>query len=255
MKRLDAVLVQLNLAPSRTKAQRMIEAGEVEVLHNQEWKCIRQTSYMMKELNRELIRVPLESMTLKYVSRGGLKLEGALKHLRLEVQGWRCFDVGLSTGGFTDCLLRHGATSVVGVDVGHAQLATKLKTEAKLKHFEGVHVRDIPKHAEVLACLAPGVDLAVVDVSFISVAHVLPVLSEVLPRGARLLALVKPQFEVGAANLDKNGIVQDPEQFAFVQAQVLRDLEKYGFSSLDYFASEVKGQDGNQEFFAFALRS
>jgi 23S rRNA (cytidine1920-2'-O)/16S rRNA (cytidine1409-2'-O)-methyltransferase len=249
MKRLDAVLVQLALAPSRTKAQRMIEAGEVEVQIGCEWKCIRQCSFSVKDL---AVRVQPESQTLKYVSRGGLKLEGALKHLKLEVKGWHCLDIGLSTGGFSDCLLQHGAGHVVGIDVGHGQLAEKLKTEAKLKQFEGVHVRDLPK---MRSELVGGVALTVVDVSFISMAHVLPVLSELLPKGARLLALVKPQFEVGAVNLDKNGIVQDPKLFVEVKAEVLRALEKYGFSSIDYFASDVKGQDGNQEFFVFALRT
>ncbi|MGZ3722177.1 MAG: TlyA family RNA methyltransferase [Bdellovibrionales bacterium] len=252
MKRLDAVLVELNLAPSRTKAQALIEAGEVEVQVAGAWKCIRQSSYSVKD---QAIRIHPESQTLKYVSRGGLKLEGALKHLGLNVNGWRCLDVGLSTGGFADCLLQNGAARVVGVDVGHGQLAEKLKTEAKLKQFEGVHVRDVPAHQELRALINEGVDLVTVDVSFISLLHVLPVLEEILPRGAKVLALVKPQFEVGASNLDKSGIVQDPELFTELQAQMLRAFEKYGFSSMNYFASDVKGQDGNQEFFIFANRT
>jgi 23S rRNA (cytidine1920-2'-O)/16S rRNA (cytidine1409-2'-O)-methyltransferase len=252
MKRLDAVLVERGLAPTRTKEQRMIEAGEVEVEVQGVWKKILQCSYQISE---HLIRIDTDPRTLKYVSRGGLKLEAALKHLALDVSGYKCFDLGLSTGGFADCLLQHGAVRVVGVDVGHGQLAEKLKTEAKLKHFEGVHVRDVPAHAPIRGLLREGIDLATVDVSFISLNHVFPVLQEILPRGAKLLALVKPQFEVGPSNLDKNGIVQDPKLFERVRSEVLRALEKYGFSSADYFASDVKGQDGNQEFFVFAARA
>jgi 23S rRNA (cytidine1920-2'-O)/16S rRNA (cytidine1409-2'-O)-methyltransferase len=178
-----------------------------------------------------------------------------LKRLQFNVQNLRCLDIGLSTGGFADCLLQAGAAHVVGVDVGHGQLAEKLKTEANLKQFEGVHVRDIPACAPIRAELSNGVDLVTVDVSFISLTHVIPVLKEILPHGAKVLALVKPQFEVGPANLDKNGIVQDPKLFTQVQADILRAFEKYGFSIAEYFASEVKGQDGNQEFFIFAAHN
>lgn len=252
MKRLDAVLVERGLAPSRTKAQAMIEAGEVSVaVAAGLWKTVTQSSY---KIGDHEIRIDPASSTLKYVSRGGLKLEGALKHLRLDVRGLRCLDLGLSTGGFADCLLQAGAIQVVGIDVGHDQLAEKLKTESKLKQFEGVNVRDLSKQLAIRELIAEGVDLVTVDLSFISLTLALPVLQEILPRGTRLLALVKPQFEVGASNLDKNGIVQDPKLFAAVEADVLRALEKYGFSTQDYFACGVKGQDGNQEFFVFASR-
>jgi 23S rRNA (cytidine1920-2'-O)/16S rRNA (cytidine1409-2'-O)-methyltransferase len=252
MKRLDAVLVERTLAPTRSKAQQLIEAGEVEVEIAGAWNKITQSSY---KIDSQQIRIVPEARTLKYVSRGGLKLEGALKHLGLNVDGYKCFDVGLSTGGFADCLLQHGAARVVGVDVGHGQVAEKLKTEAKLKQFEGVHVRDVPAHSAVRALLSEGVDLTTVDVSFISLSHVLPVLADILPQGAKLLALVKPQFEVGPSNLDKNGIVHDPKLFDSVRAQVLSALEKNCFSGGEYFACDVKGQDGNQEFFVFATRS
>lgn len=253
MKRLDTALVELGLAPSRTKAQRMIEAGEIEVQITNVWKSIQQPSFSLK--SGQAVRAKEDSQTLKYVSRGGLKLEGALMHLKLNVQGFKCLDIGLSTGGFADCLLQHGASQVIGVDVGHGQLSGKLKTEAKLNQFEGLNVRDLPSSAEVAALLNGGLDLCVVDVAFISLKHVFPVLQEILPGQTRLLALVKPQFEVGAQNLDKNGIVQDHKLFAEVEAQTLRALEKCGFSSLEYFASEVKGQDGNQEFFVFAIHA
>jgi 23S rRNA (cytidine1920-2'-O)/16S rRNA (cytidine1409-2'-O)-methyltransferase len=250
MSRLDAALVRLKLAPSRAKAQSLIGAGEVEVEIGGEWKTVHQSSYALQA--DQAVRVRPDSPILKYVSRGGLKLEAALAHLKFNVRGLRCLDVGLSTGGFADCLLQAGAAQVIGVDVGHNQLADKLKTESKLKQFEGVHVRDIPACAPIRAELSNGVDLATVDVSFISLTHVIPVLKEILPHRAKILALVKPQFEVGPANLGKNGIVQDPKLFAAVEADILHAFEKYGFSIAEYFASEVKGQDGNQEFFIFA---
>jgi 23S rRNA (cytidine1920-2'-O)/16S rRNA (cytidine1409-2'-O)-methyltransferase len=253
MKRLDAALVELGLAPSRSKAQQMIEAGEVEISSGSEWRRIEQCSFSLKADSK--IRLADHSQTLKYVSRGGLKLEGALKHLSLEVKGFRCLDIGISTGGFSDCLLKQGALQILGVDVGHDQLATALKKESKLKQIEGLNVRALADSAEVCEFAAQGIDLCVVDVAFISLELVLPPLSRCLAQGTRLLALVKPQFEVGAANLDKNGVVRDETLFASVEALVLRALEKCGFSRVDYFASNVKGQDGNQEFFVYATRA
>lgn len=253
MKRLDSALVELKLAPSRSKAQQMIEASEVEVLRSGQWIVMQQTSYQL-EPSASHVRVTSDSRTLKYVSRGGLKLEGALSRTRIDPRGWRCLDVGVSTGGFTDCLLQAGAAEVIGVDVGHGQLNSKLAHEMKVKHFEGVNARELATNRQVLATLKDDLALCVVDVSFISLQQIFPVLKEILPSGCRLLALVKPQFEVGADGLDKNGVVRDENLFGAVKSNVLRALDKYGFSVADYFACDVKGQDGNQEFFVFATR-
>jgi 23S rRNA (cytidine1920-2'-O)/16S rRNA (cytidine1409-2'-O)-methyltransferase len=201
------------------------------------------------------VEVSSSSQTLRYVSRGGLKLEGALKHLDLEVEGRRILDVGLSTGGFSDCLLQAGAAAVAGVDVGHGQLHPRLQGDIRLTAWEGVNVRDLENHHPLSAWLKSGVDLAVVDVSFISLEHVWPVLGRLMPPGARVLALVKPQFEVGAAHLNRRGVVDaDPALFDDVKGRVLHALVRYGFSVQDYFPCVVKGQDGNQEFFAYAQR-
>jgi 23S rRNA (cytidine1920-2'-O)/16S rRNA (cytidine1409-2'-O)-methyltransferase len=245
MKRLDAVLVELKLAPSRSKAQQMIEAGEVELLMRGEWRPVLQPSHKAEP---EQVRVRPNPQTLKFVSRGGLKLEAALERLRLDVTGWTCLDVGTSTGGFADCLLQHGAAQVTGLDVGHGQLAESLRGESRLKLHEGVNVRGLGGRPEI----GGRFDLCVCDVSFISLEHVLPPLGRVLAPGARLLALVKPQFEVGAGNLDKHGIVRDSKLLAEVHAKILRALEKCDFTIGDYFACALKGQDGNQEFFAYA---
>ncbi len=253
MKRLDTALVELKLAPSRTKAQRMIEAGEVECFNGHSWACIKQTSHRVKEVRADQVRVASTSQILKYVSRGGLKLEGALERLKLDVKGWRALDVGISTGGFTDRLLQGGCREVIGIDVGHAQLAQSLQSDPRVQLFEGVNVRELPENLR--AEIAKGIDLCVIDVSFISLLLVFLPLSEVLPRSARILALVKPQFEVGAKNLDKNGIVHDATLFLEVQTQMLRALEKCGFSTVEYFPCGVRGQDGNQEFFVYAQRA
>ena len=244
MTRLDRRLVELGLAPTRSKAQQMIAAGEVSVAG----RVITQVSFT----GSGEVTITLESSTLKYVSRGGLKLEAALAHLQLDVRGWRCLDVGLSTGGFTDVLLQSGAAAVAGFDVGHLQLHPRLQTDARLRSWEGVHVRDLPQHEELQSFIGAGLDLTVIDVSFISLIQVLPFLP---PAQARLLALVKPQFEVGAEHLNRRGIVSDAKLFDDVQDRVLHALQQRGFSKLDYFPSAVKGQDGNQEFFAFARRT
>lgn len=245
MKRLDLALVELGLAPSRTKAQQMIDAGDVEV----GGQVVLQAS---RQVDPGQIRVRENSQTLKYVSRGGLKLEGALAHLKLQPTGWNCLDVGLSTGGFSDCLLQSGAQSVVGIDVGQGQLHPKLAADPRLRYYDKINVRDLPQRRELVP---QGVTLCVADVSFISLEQVIPSLSQVLPANCKLLALVKPQFEVGAAGLDKNGIVRDEKLFQEVQFKIHGSLEKNKFSVHDYFPCELKGQDGNQEFFVFATRS
>ena len=249
-KRLDVALVQAGLAPSRNKAQELIAAGEVEVLSSRnEWSVTHQASL---SVSSEQFRVRPDATTLRYVSRGGLKLEHALQKLKLDVRGWRCLDIGLSTGGFADCLLQQGASEVCGIDVGHGQLDSRMKNDARLLSFEGLHVKDLAQNVRVGEWLAVRpFELCVADLSFISFVRICPELAPLVPQ--RLLALIKPQFEVGPENLDKRGVA-DPSLFDDVQGRVLRVLEKCGFSVADYFASSVKGQDGNQEFFVFAHR-
>lgn len=255
MKRLDHFLTEIGLAPTRSKAQQLIEAGEVMVNVRGQWQSVTQSSFKADNLTAADVRLAADAQTLKYVSRGGLKLEHALKHLKLEVKGLRCLDAGLSTGGFADCLLQNGAASVFGFDVGHGQLHAKLESHPRLAHAEGLHVRDLAQHPQAAEWLRTGADLCVVDMSFISLTQVLPHLAPVLHPGSRLLALVKPQFETGAENLDGRGVVRDETLFDDVKSRVLHALAKYGFSIADYFPCAVKGQDGNQEFFAYARRS
>ncbi len=245
MKRLDSALVEWGLAPSRTKAQAMIAAGEIEICKNNEWVIAEDQSAQVELADQ--VRIKAGGQTLKYVSRGGLKIEAAAQHVGLSAQGLRCLDVGISTGGFTDFLLQSGAAAVLGIEVGHGQLHEKLKNHARLTAFEGVHVKDMASHGEITQWLSLGVNLCVIDVSFISIEHVLPVFQKLLPTGCRLLALVKPQFEVGPKTLK-------PEMYGEVQERILAALDKYGFSAVEYFPSPVRGQDGNQEFFVWASR-
>lgn len=253
MRRLDQTLVIAGLAPTRSKAQQMIQSGEVEILVRDEWVTATQASQNVE--SEKHVRVREGGETLKYVSRGGLKLESALQHLRLNVNGWRCLDIGISTGGFADCLLQHGAKEICGIDVGHGQLHETLRADPRVIQFEGLNVKDINSHRELRSCLKSGVDLCVADLSFISLISVLPVLSFLIPPIPRFLGLVKPQFEVGAANLDKRGVVKDPALFADVRLRVLTALEEAGFRAQEYFPSRLTGQDGNQEFFVYALRA
>jgi 23S rRNA (cytidine1920-2'-O)/16S rRNA (cytidine1409-2'-O)-methyltransferase len=240
--RLDQALTQLQIAPSRSKAQELIRAGKVEVLIRDEWRLVTDVSYSVDNLNNESVRL-LDDQILKYVSRGGLKLEGALRHLNLEVRGMRALDVGQSTGGFTHCLLEHGAAHVTGVDVGHGQLHDLLKNNPQVTAFEGVHLRDLPQMQ-----IGP-LDICVIDVSFISLRQVFPVLKTFLKPGCQLLALVKPQFELDAKSLNKKGVVKDEQLLHNVRDQIYDLAAECGWIVRDYFPSPIRGQDGNQEFF------
>ena len=198
--RADALLVQQGLAPSRTTAQRLIEAGRVKV--GAGGTALTKPSLLLPA-DAELIVTP--ATDAEYVSRGGLKLAGALLHTHVDVHGRDCLDVGQSTGGFTDCLLQHGAARVVGIDVGHGQLHATLITDPRIEHHEGINARNLEK--SVLA--GRQFDLIVADVSFISLTLIIPQLSSLLTKLGDLLLLVKPQFEVGPQNLGKGGIVTE----------------------------------------------
>src|SRR5271155_4406720 len=208
-RRLDVELVERGLAESREQAQRLILAGEVWV-EGQRWDkaskpCAAGLAIEVRGGER-------------YVSRGGVKLEGALTGFSLDVIGLRCLDLGSSTGGFTDCLLQHGAREVVAVDVGHGQLHWKLRNDARVIVHEGVNARDLVAFA---AEHFPGAfDLVVADVSFISLRKVLPSAFDLLGSGGRVCALIKPQFEAGRTEVGKGGIVRDEA----VRQRVVRDL-------------------------------
>jgi len=194
--RLDVLLVEAGLAASRDRARRLILAGQVLV----DDRVVDKAGTKIRRDAALRTRVPDHP----YVGRGGLKLQGALADFDLDPTGWRCLDVGSSTGGFTDCLLQRGAAEVVAVDVGTNQLAWKLRQDERVAVFEQTDARDLTAEQ-----LGGDIDLVVLDASFISLRLILPPLLPLLPAGSRLLALVKPQFEVGREHIARGGVVRD----------------------------------------------
>jgi 23S rRNA (cytidine1920-2'-O)/16S rRNA (cytidine1409-2'-O)-methyltransferase len=189
---------------------------------------------------------------LRFASRGGLKLEGAMAHCGIKVQGRTCLDVGQSTGGFTDLLLQQGAEKVVGLDVGHGQLAAKLRADERVVCFEGVNARDVEGSAFAEAWPKASFGFITADVSFISLTHVLPTLFDYLAPGGDLLALVKPQFELQPEQIGKGGIVRDKALFQDVETRIRHCCRAWPMKVHGYFQSPISGGNGNTEFFVWA---
>ncbi|QDK36249.1 TlyA family RNA methyltransferase [Bdellovibrio sp. NC01] len=253
--RLDVYLVEKGFAQSRTHAQELIEAGQVFLNEGSNKKVLKKSSFSVDANFDGKITVELGPAN-RYVSRGGLKLEGALKHVGLSVQGLKALDVGISTGGFTDCLLQSGAEFVLGVDVGHGQVSLMLKDHPRLKVLEGINARALSSEEKVLALTPPEkFDLIVMDVSFISIELIIPELASFLKPTGHLLSLVKPQFEVGVDGLSKGGIVKDVSLYPKVEEKIKSCCQQHHFEVKDYFASSIEGKDGNHEFFVFAKKS
>lgn len=238
--RIDKLLVERGLAQSRARAQALVMAGAVLV---SEQRVEKPSETFPPDAE---IRVRgADDPAARYVGRGGLKLEAALRSFALDVSGLVCIDVGASTGGFTDCLLQHGARRVVAVDVGHNQLDYRLRTDRRVEPREGVNARNL--RAEDFA---ERFDLAVMDVSFISATKVLPAVVPLLKPGARAVVLVKPQFEVGRGEVGKGGIVKDPARHARVVEEVNAAARALGFVVRGVVESPILGAEGNREFLA-----
>ena len=235
--RLDVALVRRGLAPSRERARALIMAGQVLVAGH---LVDKPGTLISLDAECSLKEAPNE---LKYVSRGGLKLEKALASFGLNPEGLVALDVGASTGGFTDCLLRHGAKRVYALDVGQGQLAWTLRNDPRVVVMEHTNIRYLNSLPESIQCAA-------IDVSFISLRLVLPALVPLLAPGAWVVALVKPQFEAGKAEVDRGaGIIKDPE----VHDRVLHELQEWitqntQFRILGLTNSPIYGRDGNREF-------
>lgn len=252
--RLDLFLVQQKLAVSRTQAQDFVTNGYVFFDKDNQRTVLKKPSFEVTDENSNSITVEKNPLQ-KYVSRGGLKLEAALKRLNVIVQGKTALDIGQSTGGFTDCLLQAGAVQVVGVDVGHSQLHQSLRHESVVV-FENLNVKDLAAHPEFLSRVPSRLfEIIVMDVSFISVTKVIPHLAALLAVGGEYLILVKPQFECGQENLDKNGIVKNIRVFAEIEQNVRECAQKYFKNVSAYFESELAGKDGNQEFFIYGKKN
>lgn len=262
--RADQLLVLRGLAASRSQAQRLIASG-VRVLSRTGWQTVSKSDDLLEDADIEL----QDAAEVRYVSRGGLKLEAALRDCGVKVAGLDCLDVGQSTGGFTDCLLQHSAARVVGVDVGHSQLHPKLRAEPRVRCVEGLNMRE---HGSVFAIrnianndgkkpadrqIEPeftGFDLAVGDVSFISQTLVAPQIAALLKPRAEVLMLVKPQFELTPQAIGKGGLVKDAKHYAEAEQRVRACWQDLGFEIRHYLPSAIQGGDGNTEFFVHAQR-
>lgn len=242
--RLDQFLVTKYNLESRHQAQRLIAEGVVEVNS----KVVTKNSFLVSDKDQIEIK---DKSILKFVSRGGLKLEHALKRVELSVKNLVCLDIGQSTGGFTDCLLKAGAKHVYGVEVGHGQLHESLRNHPQITSFEKTHILDVT--LESLG--ANSIDLLVMDVSFISIVKIFPHLHKMTQAGTKILSLVKPQFELGPSFLNKAGIVKDINLYPQIESRIREQLALAEFTVHDYFESEPRGTDGNLEFFVFASKN
>jgi 23S rRNA (cytidine1920-2'-O)/16S rRNA (cytidine1409-2'-O)-methyltransferase len=235
--RLDKIVFDRGLAESRARAQAMIIAGQVLVREQRVDK-----PGQMIDSNAE---IRIKGETLRYASRGGLKLEAALRHFEVSADQKTCIDIGASTGGFTDCLLQHGAKEVWAVDVGHNQLAWRIRQDPRVTALEGQNARELnPDQFPVRF------DLATVDVIFISITKVLPALLSCLKPTADCVALIKPQFEVGKGEVGRSGVVTDPGKHRRVLTEVLESAAATGFVAIDLIESPILGAEGNREFLA-----
>lgn len=236
--RLDVLLVKRNLAESREKAKAIIMSGNVFVNGQREDKA---GTTFDTEKNSVLIEV--KGNTLPYVSRGGLKLEKAVNRFDVTVQDKVCMDIGASTGGFTDCMLQNGAKKVFAVDVGHGQLAWKLRQDERVICMEKTNIKYV-----TLEDIGELLDFASVDVSFISLTKVLLPAYNMLKEGGEMVCLIKPQFEAGREKVGKKGVVRDKEVHREVIEMVISFVVANGFRVLNLDYSPVKGPEGNIEY-------
>lgn len=236
--RLDVLLVQRGLAPSREKAKVMIMEGNVFVAGQREDKA--GTSF------DEKVEIEVRGNTLKYVSRGGLKLEKAMANFGISLDGKICMDIGASTGGFTDCMLQNGAKKVYSVDVGYGQFAWKLRQDERVVCMEKTNIRYVtPEDIEDV------LDFASVDVSFISLTKVLPAVKELLTEHGEMVCLIKPQFEAGKEKVGKKGVVRDPKVHEEVIEKVISFAQEIGFGVKNLEFSPIKGPEGNIEYLVY----
>lgn len=240
--RLDIALTERGFAESREKAKALIMAGIVYVNNQKSDKAGNTVK------PQDIIEVRGE--TLKYVSRGGLKLEKAMKSFDISLDGCICADIGASTGGFTDCMLGNGADKVYSIDVGYGQLAWKLRTDSRVVNLERTNFRYVTREQ-----VPDELDFASVDVSFISLYHILPVLRTLLKEGGRAVCLIKPQFEAGKENVGKKGVVRDKAVHIAVIEKIVRLINENNFSLLGLDFSPIKGPEGNIEYLCFIEKS
>ena len=236
--RLDVLLVQKGLAPSREKAKAMIMEGNVFINNNREDKA--------GTMFDENVEIEIKGNTLKYVSRGGLKLEKAMTHFGITLDDKVCMDIGASTGGFTDCMLQNGAKKVYAVDVGYGQFAWKLRQDERVVCMEKTNIRYVTPED-----IADKLDFASVDVSFISLTKVLGPARALLTDEGEMVCLIKPQFEAGKEKVGKKGVVRDKAVHEEVIVKVIDFAKEIGFEILNLEYSPIKGPEGNIEYLVY----
>ncbi len=239
--RLDTLLVNRGLVSSRERAQSLILAGKV-------WVAGAPISKVGTRIFPG-VEISLVEKDHPYVSRGGVKLEGALEGFKIKPSGRIVLDVGASTGGFTDCLLRNGAERVYAIDVGYGQLAWSLRNDPRVVVLERTHIQDL--NPEMIPC---PIDLVTVDVSFISLKKVIPKVMEFLKEKGEILALIKPQFEIGKGLVEKGGIIRSEEKRKSVIKTIWDFFLELGLNPIGILPSSLKGQKGNQEYFIYAKK-
>lgn len=239
--RIDKLLVERGLADSRTKAQAMVMAGVVLV----DEQRVEKPSHQF-DTNSSIRIKGGDDPTARYVGRGGLKLEAALREFQIDVSGWNCLDVGASTGGFTDCLLQNGARRVVAIDVGHNQIDWRLRNDPRVEVREGVNARYLQAED-----LSGPFELVVMDVSFISATKVLPAIVRLVVSGGAMIVLIKPQFEVGRGEVGGGGIVRDAGKRLRVVEEVNDAARALGLQVVGVIESPIAGAEGNVEYLAF----
>jgi 23S rRNA (cytidine1920-2'-O)/16S rRNA (cytidine1409-2'-O)-methyltransferase len=251
MLRIDIILTEQGHAKSRSQAQAFISANRVSYKQDEKWIQVSKPSLKLPS-GIELNITPDESD--KYVSRGALKLEGALLHTKLNIEGFHVLDIGQSTGGFSDCALQQGAAHVVGIEVGHDQLDSRLRDNPNITCLEGINARHLSTEDLGEHFPKEGFDLAVMDVSFISQTKILPQLPSLLSQTGHLITLVKPQFEVGKEFIGKGGIVKNTQRVNQLAEDMQAFVQALGFKVECYIESPIKGGDGNHEYLLWATR-
>ncbi|MBQ8981769.1 MAG: TlyA family RNA methyltransferase [Eubacterium sp.] len=241
-KRLDIAVFEAGYTESREKAKAVIMAGQVYV-NNQ--KVLKAGTEIKPD-----DKIEVRGATLKYVSRGGLKLEKAMQTFPITLEGKTCMDVGASTGGFTDCMLQNGAVKVYAIDVGYGQFAWKLRIDERVVNLERTNFRYCTREQ-----VPDEIDFASVDVSFISLYHILPVLNALLAQNGQAVCLIKPQFEAGADKVGKNGVVRDKNVHLEVVDKVIGLATDNGFDVLGLSFSPIKGPEGNIEYLIYLAKS
>lgn len=241
-KRLDILLVERGIFNSRERARASIMSGEIFVEGKRVDKC--------GEKIKEDAEIVFKGDELPYVSRGGLKLEKAIKNFRIDLKNKVCIDVGASTGGFTDCMLKNGAKKVFSIDVGYGQFAWKLRTDPRVKCMERTNIRYV-----TIDDIGEAADFASIDVSFISLTKVIPVVLNLLKKDGEIIALIKPQFEAGREKVGKKGVVKEKEIHLEVINKIYNFVEELGCKVINADFSPIKGPEGNIEYLLYFTKA